>query len=131
MVTRLSLEEEFLVRIQAPQPIRTSLKGCLAASPRGNLSDSYNVAVPPEQNPNFLPNESRRMKPPRRRSLPLAAPQKNTLCSFHFARAGFFLLKGKENFFAGFCSERAWRRAWPLFFARTRRNFWRQQIEKK
>src|SRR3989344_3328742 len=70
------------------------------------------------------------MKPPRRRSLTLAAPQKNTPCSFHFARAGlvvslsnpFFLLKGKENFFAGFCSQRARRRGWPLFFARTRRN---------
>jgi hypothetical protein len=40
---------------------------------------------------------------PRRRSLTLASQQKSFLC-FSFARAGFFLLKGKENFFAGFCS---------------------------
>jgi len=43
---------------------------------------------------------------PRRRSLTLASQQKSFLC-FSFARAGFFLLKRKENFFAGFCSERA------------------------
>jgi len=40
---------------------------------------------------------------PRRRSLTLASQQKSFLC-LSFARAGFFLLKGKENFFAGFCS---------------------------
>ena len=74
--------------------------------------------------PKFL-TETRPRKPPRRRSrsLPrtelrsgagLASQQKSFLC-FSFARAGlvvslsnpFFLLKGKENFFAGFCSERA------------------------
>ena len=61
------------------------------------------------------------MKPPRRRSLTLASQQKSFLC-FSFARAGFFLLKGKENFFAGFCSQRAGRRDWPLFFEREWRN---------
>jgi hypothetical protein len=40
---------------------------------------------------------------PRRRSLTLASQQKSFLC-FSFVRAGFVLLKGKENFFAGFCS---------------------------
>jgi len=40
---------------------------------------------------------------PRRRSLTLASQQKSFLC-FSFARAGLFLLKGKENFFAGLCS---------------------------
>jgi len=44
------------------------------------------------------------MKPPRRRSLTLASQQKSFLCFSDFARAGFFLLKGKENFFAGLCS---------------------------
>jgi len=41
------------------------------------------------------------MKPARRRSLPLAAPQKNTLYSFHFARAGFLFLLMKRVFFCG------------------------------
>ena len=50
---------------------------------------------------NFLPNETRRMKPSRRRSLTLAAPQKNTLCSFHFARAGFLFPLMKRVFFCG------------------------------
>src|SRR3989344_701821 len=93
--------------------------------------------------PKFL-NETRPRKPARRRSLPLATQQKSFLRISDFARAVFFLLKGKENFFAGFCSQRAGRRAWPLFFARTRRNsphtplppfpcsdgrnFWRRQI---
>src|SRR3990167_9267785 len=45
--------------------------------------------------------------PPRRRSLTLATPQKSFLCISDFARAGFFLLKGKQNFFVVFCSERA------------------------
>ena len=71
--------------------------------------------------PKFL-NETRPRKQARRRSLPLATQQKSFLCISDFARAGFFLLKGKENFFAGFCSQRAGRRDWPLFFARTRRN---------
>src|SRR3990167_7300767 len=58
--------------------------------------------------------------PPRRRSLTLATQQKSFLRIFYFARARFFLLKGKENFFAGFCSERA---GWRGFAsARARRN---------
>src|SRR3989344_1057996 len=52
--------------------------------------------------PKFL-NETRPRKPPRRRSLTLASQQKSFLCISDFARARFFLLKGKENFFAGFC----------------------------
>ena len=71
--------------------------------------------------PKFL-TETRPRKPARRRSLPLATQQKSFLCISDFERARFFLLKGKENFFAGFCSLRAERRAWPLFFARTPRN---------
>jgi len=58
--------------------------------------------------------------PPRRRSLPLATQQKSFLYISDFARAGFFLLKGQENFFAGFCSERAGRRGFAS--ARARRN---------
>ena len=69
-----------------------------------------------------LLNKTRPRKPARRRSLALATQQKSFLCISDFARAGFFLLKGKENFFAGFCSERAGRRGWPLFFAREWRN---------
>ncbi|MFH2004841.1 MAG: hypothetical protein ABIK27_08960 [Bacteroidota bacterium] len=44
---------------------------------------------------------------PRRRSLSLATPQKSFVRIFGFARAGFFLLKGKQNFSVVFCSERA------------------------
>jgi len=40
----------------------------------------------------------------------LAVQQKSFLHIFYFAAARFFLLKGKENFFAGFCSKRAGRR---------------------
>ena len=68
--------------------------------------------------------------PPRRRSLTLATPQKSFLRIFYFARARFFLprlrrgfggqVKGKENFFAGLCSERAGRRGFAS--ARARRN---------
>ena len=64
--------------------------------------------------------------PPRRRSLTLATQQKRFLRIFYFARARFFLprlrrgfggqVKGKENFFVVFCSERAGRRG----FASTR-----------
>ena len=50
--------------------------------------------------PKFL-NETRPRKPPRRRSLTLASQQKRFLCISDFARARFFFLKGKENFFAG------------------------------
>ena len=56
-------------------------------------------------------NETRPRKPARRRSLSLATQQKSFLRFSWFARAGFLFLKGKENFFAGFCSERAGRRA--------------------
>jgi len=45
--------------------------------------------------------------PPRRRSLPLATPKKSFVRIFGFARARFFLLKGKQNFSLVFCSERA------------------------
>jgi len=58
--------------------------------------------------------------PPRHRSLMLATPQKSFLHFSRFARPRFFLLKGKENFFAGFCSERAGRRDFAS--ARARRN---------
>jgi len=55
---------------------------------------------------------------PRRRSLMLATQQKSFLCISDFARPRFFLLKGKENFFAGFCSERAGRRGFASARAR-------------
>jgi hypothetical protein len=48
--------------------------------------------------------------PPRRRSLRSLFRKKVFFTIFYFARARFFLLKGKENFFAGLCSERAGRR---------------------
>ena len=53
-----------------------------------------------------------------------AEPSRKIAFTFSdFVRAGFFLLKWKENFFAGFCSERAGRRDWPLsVFARTARH---------
>jgi len=43
----------------------------------------------------------------RHRSLTLAPPQKSFVCDFDFVRAGFFLLKGKQNFSVAFCSKRA------------------------
>src|SRR3989338_1287380 len=55
-------------------------------------------------------------KPARRRSLRSRTPQKNTLCSFHFARAGFFLLLMKRVFFCGVLLLRAERRGFPLFY---------------
>ena len=58
--------------------------------------------------------------PPRRRSLRSRASQKNFLRIFYFARARFFLLKGKENFSAWLCSQRAGRRGFAS--ARARRN---------
>jgi len=45
-------------------------------------------------------------KPPRRRSLTLASPQKSFVCGFRYARARFFL-KGKQNFSVVSCSDRA------------------------
>jgi len=53
------------------------------------------------------PNFERYAPPP---LASLAVPQKSFLRNFYFARARFFLLKGKENFFAELCSERAGRR---------------------
>ena len=72
--------------------------------------------------------------PPSRRSLTLATPQKSFLYIFYFARPIFFL-KGKENFFAGLCSERAGRRVRSLSAcwrtsARARRNSPHTQYEK-
>ena len=61
--------------------------------------------------------------PPRRRSLTLATPKKNFVRISDFARARFFLLKGKQNFSLVSCSGRAGWRDWPLFdFARTARH---------
>src|SRR3990167_963908 len=64
-------------------------------------------------------------KPARRRSLRSRTPQKNTLCSFHFARAGFFLLLMKRVFFCGALPSKysgRWR-DWPHFdLAREKRN---------
>src|SRR3989338_8824854 len=55
----------------------------------------------------------------------LATPQKNTLCSFHFARAGFFLLLMKRVFFCGVlpskCSGR-WGGCPQFDFAKEKRN---------
>src|SRR3989338_3471076 len=76
----------------------------LPADPRrggGGKLATYNVAPHPERNPNAFSGNPRRMKPHRRRSLTFAAPQKNTLCSFRFARARFLLLLMKRVFFCG------------------------------
>ena len=45
------------------------------------------------------------MKPSHRRAGNRHAPQKSFLCFSRFARARFFLLKGKENFFVLLCSD--------------------------
>ncbi len=58
-------------------------------------------------------------KPPRRRSLTLASQQKSFLCISDFARARFFLLKGKGIFLLGSALTRG-RRA--TIFARTARH---------
>src|SRR3990167_10881867 len=79
----------------------------------------------PERNPNAFSGNPRRMKPPRRRSLTLAAPQKNTLCSFHFARARFFLLLMKRVFFCGVLPSKysgRWRGCPQFDFAKEKRN---------
>src|SRR3990167_8099934 len=71
-----------------------------------------------------LLNETRLRKPAPPPLAPLATPQKNTLYSFHFARAGFLFLLMKRVFFCGVLPSKysgRWR-DWPLFFARTRRN---------
>ncbi|MFH1145902.1 MAG: hypothetical protein V1707_02990 [bacterium] len=57
---------------------------------------------------------------PRRRSLRSLFRKKVFFAIFYFVPARFFLLKEKENFFAGFCSERAERRGFAS--ARARRN---------
>jgi len=68
--------------------------------------------------------------PPLRKPAPplldkLATPQKNTLCSFHFARAGFLFLLMKRVFFCGVLPSKysgRWR-DWPHFdLAREKRN---------
>ena len=64
-----------------------------------------------------MPNFERSAPPP---LASLAVQQKSFLHIFYFAPARFFLLKGKENFFADLCSERAGRRGFAS--ARARRN---------
>ena len=44
--------------VQEGQPTRIGLKGCLAASPRGNLFDSYNVAAGLGFEPRLMDPES-------------------------------------------------------------------------
>lgn len=77
-------------------------------------------------------------KPPIRKPVPplralLATPQKNTLCSFHFARARFFLLLMKRVFFCGVLPSKysgRWR-DWPQFdFAKKKRNSPHTQYER-
>ena len=70
-------------------------------------------------------NETRLRKPAPPLLDKLATPQKNTLCSFHFARAGFLFLLMKRVFFCGVLpskySGRWW--DWPHFdLAREKRN---------
>src|SRR3989338_5331383 len=63
--------------------------------------------------------------PTRARQHPPPPPQTSFPFFFFFLFSGtfFFLLKGKKNYFAGFCSERAGRRGCSLFvFARAWRN---------
>src|SRR3989339_2266421 len=69
-------------------------------------------------------------KPPIRKPAPplldkLATPQKNTLCSFHFARARFLFLLMKRVFFCGVLPSKysgRWR-DWSQFdFAKEKRN---------
>ena len=72
-----------------------------------------------------LLNETRPRKPAPPPLAPLATPQKNTLCSFHFARAGFLFLLMKRVFFCGVLPSKysgRWR-DWPHFdFAKEKRN---------
>ena len=66
--------------------------------------------------------ESRPTFPPTSASL-RRAKQKIFRYIFYFGRTKFFLLKGKQNFFAGLCSERVGRRGWLLIlFARAWRD---------
>ena len=72
-----------------------------------------------------LLNETRLRKPAPPPLDKLATPQKNTLCSFHFARAGFLFLLMKRVFFCGVLPSKysgRWRN-WPHFdLAREKRN---------
>ena len=72
-----------------------------------------------------LLNETRPRKPAPPPLGNLATPQKNTLCSFHFARAGFLFLLMKRVFFCGVLPSKysgRWR-DWPQFdFAKEKRN---------
>jgi len=72
-----------------------------------------------------LLNETRLRKPAPPLLASLATPQKNTLCSFHFARAGFLFLLMKRVFFCGVLPSKysgRWR-DWPHFdLAREKRN---------
>src|SRR3990167_8275060 len=65
-----------------------------------------------------LLNETRLRKPAPPLLASLATPQKNTLCSFHFARAGFLFLLMKRVFFCGVLPSKysgRWR-DWPHFY---------------
>ena len=72
-----------------------------------------------------LLNETRPRKPAPPPLDKLATPQKNTLCSFHFARAGFLFLLMKRVFFCGVLPSKysgRWR-DWPHFdFAKEKGN---------
>jgi len=72
-----------------------------------------------------LLNETRLRKPAPPPLDKLATPQKNTLCSFHFARAGFLFLLMKRVFLCGVLPSKysgRWR-DWPHFdLAREKRN---------
>ena len=72
-----------------------------------------------------LLNETRLRKPAPPPLDKLATPQKNTLCSFHFVRAGFLFLLMKRGFFCGVLASKYSGRGrnWPHFdLAREKRN---------
>src|SRR3989338_5309260 len=98
------------------------MRSCRAAKPRGNLSPKTRkfYLVGNSEPGTTLLGANPQMKPPRRRAGNRHAPQKSFLCFSRFARARFFLLKGKENFFVLLCSERAGRRGFAS--VRARRN---------
>ena len=99
----------------------------LRAAPAGAAS---NPLLPPTKNQEVQfcalclkmrePSLSETDAPPRRRSLRSLFRKKVFFAIFYFARPRFFLLKGKENFFAELCSCRAGRRGFAS--ARERRN---------
>jgi len=80
-----------------------------------------------------LLNETRPRKPAPPPLDKLAPPQKNTLCSFHFARTGFLFLLMKRVFFCGVLPSKysgRWR-DWPHFdLAREKRNSPHTQYER-